>query len=280
MESILIKPIIQKALSEDLGLGDITTLTTVSTDALGYAALYARENLILAGVDVFKTVFYEIDDHLIISDNYKDGDTISQDSLVLTIEGKLISILQAERTALNFLQRMSGIASRTKEYVTMVKRWNTKILDTRKTAPGLRIFDKYSVRVGGGYNHRIGLFDGVLIKDNHIIAAGGIFNAIKNAKNSIPHTLKVEIEVETVDQLIEALEAGADIIMLDNMDVKTMKKAVKFVANRIPLEASGGINLDNVAEIAATGVDFISVGDLTHSVKAANFSLKIKSNKI
>ena len=279
MENIIIKPIIRNALNEDLSLGDITTLATVSYDTLGCAVLYTRENLILAGIDVFKAVFYEIDSNLVISGDYKDGDIIPQDSLVLTIEGKLRSILQAERTALNFLQRMSGIASRTKEYVSKVKPWNTKILDTRKTAPGLRVFDKYSVRVGGGYNHRIGLFDGVLIKDNHIIAVGGISKAIKKAKSYIPYTLKIEIEVETISQLIEALDAGADIIMLDNMNVETIEKAVKIVANRVLLEASGGINLDNVAEIAATGVDFISVGDLTHSVKAANFSLKIRSSK-
>ena len=279
MEDIIIKSIIQNVLKEDLGLGDITTLATVSDDASGHAALYARENLVLAGLNVFKTVFYEIDSSLVFSDNYKDGDTISQDSLVLTIEGKLSSILQAERTALNFLQRMSGIASRTKEYITKIKHWNTKILDTRKTAPGLRIFDKYSVRVGGGYNHRIGLFDGVLIKDNHIVAAGGISEAIKKARSYIPHTLKIEVEVETINQLTEALDAGADVIMLDNMNIETMEKAVKIVANRIPLEASGGINLDNVAEIAATGVDFISIGDITHSARSSNFSLKIVSDK-
>ena len=279
MENIIIKPIIRNALNEDLGLGDITTFATVSYGTSGCAALYARENLVLAGVDVFKAVFHEIDSSLIILGDYKDGDMIFKDSLVLTIEGKLQSILQAERTALNFLQRMSGIASRTKEYVTKVKPWNTKILDTRKTAPGIRVFDKYSVRVGGGYNHRTGLFDGVLIKDNHIIAAGGISKAVKKAKSYIPHTLKIEVEVETIDQLAEALDAGADIIMLDNMSVETMKNAVKIVANRVPLEASGGINLDNIAEIAATGVDFISVGDITHSVKAANFSLKIITTK-
>jgi nicotinate-nucleotide pyrophosphorylase (carboxylating) len=266
---------VRLALEEDLGPGDATTRAIVDPHTPGEAILIAREKLILAGMAVFKQTFLEVDPTLAFSERYKDGNVVPEGSTVCRIRGNLTAILTGERTALNFLQRMSGIATLTHRYVEKIKGSRAKILDTRKTAPGLRWCDKDAVRTGGGQNHRFGLFDGILIKDNHIAAAGSISKAVSLAREGSAHTLRVEVEVEELAGVKEACKAGADIILLDNMTPSEMKEAVSFINGSALVEASGGITLDTVYEIASTGVDFISVGALTHSPEAANFSLEI-----
>jgi nicotinate-nucleotide pyrophosphorylase (carboxylating) len=270
-----LKRIIQFALEEDLGEGDVTTDATIGPETIGKATLLAREELVLAGLPVFKQVFMEIGQGVQFEDFYKDGDLVPAGARICLLKGPLTIILKGERSALNFLQRMSGIATLTRRYVDKVGSSKAKVLDTRKTVPGFRWLDKYSVRTGGGSNHRFCLSDGILIKDNHIAAAGSITTAIRLARKNAPHTLKVEVEVEDLAGVEEALKAGADIIMLDNMDLKQMRKAVKMVNGKALIEASGGINLDTIKDVAKTGIDFISVGALTHSPKAADFSLEI-----
>ncbi|SPD72724.1 putative nicotinate-nucleotide pyrophosphorylase (carboxylating) [uncultured Desulfobacterium sp.] len=271
----LLKRIIQFALEEDLGEGDVTTDAIIGPEATGQATLLAREELVLAGLQVFKQVFMEIGPGVEFKDFYKDGDLVPAAGKVCMLTGPLTVILKGERSALNFLQRMSGIATLTRRHVEKAGSTKLRVLDTRKTVPGLRWLDKYAVRTGGGSNHRFCLSDGILIKDNHIAAAGSITTAIRLARKNAPHTLKVEVEVEDLAGVEEALKAGADIIMLDNMDPKQMKKAVKMVGGKALIEASGGINLETIKEVAKTGIDFISVGALTHSPKAADFSLEI-----
>jgi nicotinate-nucleotide pyrophosphorylase (carboxylating) len=267
--------IIQKALEEDIGPGDLTTDAIIDPHARGKAVLLAREQMILAGLPVFSMVFALLDPELEFEYRYQDGATIQKDEAICYISGRLASILKAERTALNFLQRMSGIATLTNDYVSNAGPGKARILDTRKTAPGLRALDKYSVKMGGGFNHRIGLFDGVLIKDNHIAAAGSISKAVSLARSNSPHTVKVEVEVETLPGVQEALDSGADIILLDNMPMDKLKQAVRIINRKALVEVSGGVTLGTIAEIAEIGVDFISVGALTHSVKAVDLSLEI-----
>ena len=270
---------VRRALEEDLGPGDATTHAIVAPDAMGEAILIGRDDLTLSGMAIFKRTFFEVDPTLSFVERYKERDFVPKGSTVCRINGSLASILMGERTALNFIQRMSGIATLTRRYVDKVKGTGAKILDTRKTAPGLRWCDKYAVRTGGGYNHRFGLFDGILIKDNHIAAAGSISKAVLLARNGAAHTLRVEVEVENLAGVSEACRAGADIIMLDNMTHSEMKEAVSLINGAALVEASGGITLNTVKEIASTGVDFISVGALTHSPPAADFSLEINSRK-
>ncbi|HOP47818.1 MAG TPA: carboxylating nicotinate-nucleotide diphosphorylase [Desulfobacteraceae bacterium] len=266
------------ALEEDLGTcGDLTTEAIVDPKAEGEAVLIAREELILAGLPVFKMVFREISTQIEFEDYFKEGDFVPHDKKICLLKGHLSPILKAERTALNLLQRMSGIATLTRQYVKRVEPYKARIIDTRKTAPGLRWMDKYAVRVGGGFNHRFGLFDGILIKDNHIAAAGSIKNAIESAKRNAPHTLKIEVEVEDFAGVKDAVQAGADIIMLDNMNPGQMKEAVSFIDGRAIIEASGGISLETVSGVAECGVDLISIGALTHSAKASDLSLEICS---
>jgi nicotinate-nucleotide pyrophosphorylase (carboxylating) len=267
--------IIQKALEEDIGPGDITTDSIIDPHAMGKAELIAKEQLILAGLPVFSMVFTLVDPGLEFEYLYKDGAVVSSGEVICRISGRLASILKAERTALNFTQRMSGIATLTADYVRNAGPGKTRILDTRKTVPGLRSLDKYAVRMGGGHNHRIGLFDGILIKDNHIAAAGSVSKAINLARINSPHTLKVEIEAETLPQVQEALDSGADIILLDNMPIEKIKQSVSLINSRALIEVSGNVTLGNIAEIAEFGVDFISIGALTHSVKAVDLSLEI-----
>jgi len=274
-ENPLLERIVRLGLEEDLGSGDITTEAIVDPRARGKAFLIAREELVLAGLPVFKRVFLELSRQMEFEEYFSEGDLVPEDQSVCLITGPLSSILKGERTALNFLQRMSGIATLTRQYVEKVKAFGAKVLDTRKTCPGLRWLDKYAVRVGGGHNHRFGLFDGILIKDNHIATAGSITGAVELAKRNAPHTVRVEIEVEDLAGLEEALLAGADAVLLDNMTPEEMAKAVQFVNGRIIVEASGGINLDTIEKVARSGVDLISVGALTHSPKAADFSLEI-----
>jgi nicotinate-nucleotide pyrophosphorylase (carboxylating) len=267
--------LIRRALDEDIGAGDITTGAALRGDEIGIARAFAKADLIVAGSDVFKEVFLAFDPALAVTIRRADGEKALKGELLAEISGSLASILTAERVALNFFQRMCGIATLTRRYVDRVAGTPVKILDTRKTAPGLRILDKHAVRVGGGYNHRFALYDGVLIKDNHIAAAGGIGEAVRRVREGIPHTLKIEVEVKDLTELEEALAAGADAVLLDNMPCTEMARAVKRVGGTIPLEASGNMTLDRIREVAETGVDLISVGALTHSVAAADISLMV-----
>jgi nicotinate-nucleotide pyrophosphorylase (carboxylating) len=270
-----IRDIIEAALAEDIGTGDITTQATVSPKKKGRAQAVAKDDFVIAGIDVFAETFQLLDKSIKVNKLIDDGYRAKRGDIIAEVLGSLSNILQAERVALNLFQRMSGIATLTSKYVKAVRGSKAKILDTRKTMPGLRVLDKMAVRIGGGCNHRTGLYDGVLIKDNHIEAAGGITAAVKAQKKRLPHTLKIEVETKNIKEVKEALNCGVDIIMLDNMTVPAMKKAVDYVAGRAILEASGNVNLQSVSEIAATGVDLISIGELTHSVQAADISLKV-----
>lgn len=269
-----IDEIIIKALEEDMNYGDITTDTLISDDQKSNAILIAKDKGIIAGCEVFSRVFYLMDKEVVIDFHRKDGDLVEQKDIIAHISGPTKSILKCERTALNIIQKLSGIATMTYSFVNNTNNMPVRIVDTRKTTPGLRALEKYAVRVGGGYNHRFNLSDAVMIKDNHIKAVGSIKKAVEIAKAKIPHTMKVEIEVENLDGLKEALNAEADIIMLDNMTINMMKEAVSIAKGKAILEASGNVDLDRVKEIAETGVDIISVGALTHSVKAMDISMK------
>lgn len=271
----ILSRLVQTAMEEDVGSGDITTSATLHGEEQGRAEAIAKSALVVAGIDVFRAVFLHLDAELAFTAHKQDGDGATPGDVLAEISGRLSSILTAERVALNIFQRMCGIAGMAKLFTDEVKGTKAHILDTRKTVPGMRLLDKYAVRVGGGYNHRFGLYDGVLIKDNHIASVGGIEEAVARVRRQIPHTLRIEVEVRNTGELEEAITAGADIVMLDNMTVKEMKKAVKIAGGRVLLEASGNVSLANVRQIAETGVDFISVGLLTHSVSAADVSLKI-----
>lgn len=265
---------IKRAFAEDVGTGDITTQTTVPEGTRASGRFIAKESGILCGIDVAQAVFHYADPAIELSANFKDGDAVSKGDIIASVRGDAAAILTGERLALNLMQRMSGIATNTHAAVRQASGTKAKIADTRKTTPGLRVFEKYAVHVGGGSNHRFNLADGVLIKDNHIKAAGGIANAVNAAKAAAPHTLKIEVEVESLEQLEEALKAGADIVLLDNMDNAAMKAAVQQTAGRALLEASGNMGEKDLSDVAATGVDIISIGALTHSVKALDISLK------
>ena len=267
--------VIRIALDEDIGPGDITTGAALRGDETGIARATAKTEMVVAGIDVFGEVFLTLDPALVFTARQRDGETAGKGDLLAEISGSLASILTAERVALNLFQRMSGIATMTRRYSDAVRGTRAKILDTRKTAPGLRILDKYAVRVGGGHNHRFALYDGILIKDNHIAAAGGIVTAVKRIRERVPHTLKIEIEVKNMTELEEALAAGADAILLDNMGIEEMAQAVHRAGGKVSLEASGNMTLERVREVADTGVDLISVGALTHSVMAADISLNV-----
>lgn len=270
----MVNDIVKNALLEDIGTGDITTISTVPQDMQITGSFLAKQDGILCGLDVAAAVFLALDDNITILTSHKDGDFLQEGLVFAKVKGNARAILSGERVALNYLQRMSGIATYTKKLTDEIKEYKTKILDTRKTTPGLRIFEKYAVKVGGGFNHRFNLSDGVIIKDNHITASGSITIAVQNARKNIPHTLKIEVEVKNLDEVNEALKAGADIIMLDNMNAGQMKKAVEIIQGRILVEASGNMDKKSLPEIAQTGVDFISVGALTHSACALDISLK------
>jgi nicotinate-nucleotide pyrophosphorylase (carboxylating) len=276
MISQQIRKIIERALSEDIGTGDITTTAIVSRELAGEAQAIAKDDFIVAGVDIFRDVFLFLDDHIQFNLPVHDGEAVKRGDVIAEISGSLFYILQAERVALNIFQRMCGIATLTGKYVEAVRGSKAKILDTRKTMPGLRLLDKMAVSIGGGFNHRMGLYDGVLIKDNHIAAAGGITAAVQAQRRHLPHTLKIEVETKNLPEVQAALDCGVDIILLDNMSPAEMKKAVELISGRALTEASGNVTLEKVAAIAATGVDFISAGELTHSVRAADISLLIK----
>ncbi len=262
------------ALKEDITSEDITTNSVMPHYQLGEVELICKEDGVIAGLDVFKRVFELLDENTEVSFSCSDGDCVTKGQKLGVVRGDIRVLLSGERTALNYLQRMSGIATYTRAIADLLKGSKTKLLDTRKTTPGMRVFEKYAVRVGGGYNHRYNLSDGVLLKDNHIGAAGGVKEAIYMAKEYAPFVRKIEVEVENLDMLKEALEAGADIIMLDNMSVEDMREAVRLTAGKAETECSGNVTKENIAKLVDIGVDYISSGALTHSSPILDLSLK------
>jgi len=266
--------IILNALKEDITSEDISTNSVMRNYQLGEVELICKEDGVIAGLEVFKRVFELLDANTEVSFTVKDGDKVKNGQKLGVVRGDIRVLLSGERTALNYLQRMSGIATYTRTIADMLKGTNTKLLDTRKTTPGIRSFEKYAVKVGGGYNHRFNLSDGILLKDNHIGAAGGVKEAVAMAKEYAPFVRKIEIEVENLEMLKEALEAGADIIMLDNMSVEDMKKAVELCAGKAETECSGNVTKENVAKLTQIGVNYISSGALTHSSPILDLSLK------
>ena len=275
-----IESIVVSALEEDLGQGDVTTEALIPSGLEAKASILIKADGVLAGIEVAEMVFHQVDSSLRFEKLAQDGMRVLPGDTIAVVYGKASSILKAERVALNFLQHLSGIATVTAEYAEAVSGTRARILDTRKTTPGLRLLEKYAVRMGGGQNHRYNLGDGVLIKDNHLamLRGGGVGlgEAVKKARENAPLDLRIEVEVETVEQVREALDAGADIILLDNMTTTDMHHVVKLVKGRTLTEASGGITLDNVRAVAETGVDFISIGALTHSAKALDISLGLE----
>lgn len=276
LNPIAVDDLVRRALLEDIGPGDITTEATIPPDKTCTAVIIAKEAGILCGQEVAEAAFRAMDPRLTYEVLVPEGSEITPGQGVARISGSARSVLMAERVALNFLQRMSGIATTTRKLAEAIKYYHARLVETRKTTPGLRMVEKYAVRVGGGLNHRYGLHDAILIKDNHIAVAGGVRQAVVAARKVSSHTSRVEVECETLEQVQEALEAGADIILLDNMDVETMKKAVEMVAGKAILEASGGITAATLADVAKTGVDIISMGALTHSVKSLDLSLEVQ----
>lgn len=273
MNYLIIDKLITDALNEDIPNEDITTNSVVSEDSLAEVEVIAKEDGIIAGLCIFERVFSILGD-VEISFNVKDGDKVKRGKIIGLLKGNTRNILMGERTALNFLQRMSGIATLTSKFAEKLEGTKVKLLDTRKTTPNMRIIEKYAVKVGGGSNHRFNLSDGILLKDNHISAAGGIKNAVEAVRKSTSFVRKIEVEVENLDMVEEALEAKTDIIMLDNMELNMIKKAVEIIDKRAIIECSGNVDLSTISEIAKTGVDFISVGALTHSYKILDLSMK------
>lgn len=264
------------ALKEDIGTGDITTICCVPQEETSYAVFRMKQDGVVCGLEVGKRVFELLDPTITFEILVPEGASVKTGDVVATVRGSSRSILSGERVALNLMQHLSGIATRTHALAEKVSGTRAVIVDTRKTTPGLRVLEKYAVRMGGGTNHRFNLADGVLIKDNHIVAAGGIANAVSNARKIVPHTLKIEVETTNFQEVQQALDAGADIIMLDNMSCEDMKKAVEMIAGRAKVEASGNMGTRDVREVAKTGVDLISVGALTHSVEALDISLQFQ----
>lgn len=274
LDAAYIEGVVRAALDEDNGSGDITTLLTISKESQSQAVMVAKAEGVIAGIAVAKRALHT--GWIRVTMSLSDGATISTGDSILEVKGRTQEILSRERVALNFIQHMSGIATLTAKYVSLVAHTKAKIIDTRKTTPGLRRLEKYAVCVGGGHNHRFNLSDGILIKDNHIAAAGGVTAAVSAAKAGAPHLLKIECEVTNLDELNEAIAAGADAVLLDNMPLDMLRQAVQIVAGRVITEASGGVNEQTVAAIAETGVDLISVGALTHSAPALDISLQFK----
>lgn len=278
MNSITMKmqadKLIRMALQEDITSEDVSTNAVMRSAVKGTVDLIAKEDGIIAGLDVYARVFQILDEKTEISFNFKDGDAVKKGDLLGTVTGDIRVLLSGERVALNYLQRMSGIATYTKQVSKLLEGSKVTLLDTRKTTPNCRVFEKYAVRIGGGCNHRYNLSDGVLLKDNHIGAAGSVAKAVAMAKEYAPFIRKIEIEVETMEQVKEAVEAGADIIMLDNMTPEMMKEAVELIAGRAQTECSGNITKENIAKILETGVDFVSSGALTHSAPILDISMK------
>ncbi len=271
-----LKDLIEKALAEDIGTGDVTSEATIRKEARSVAVLLAKQDLILAGLEAARAVFRRLDADIQFMTSARDGDRINAGTEFARLTGNTRALLAGERVALNLLQHLSGIATLTARYVERVRGLKAAVLDTRKTLPGLRELEKYAVRMGGGRNHRMGLYDMVLIKDNHIRAAGGITRAVEAVRKNVHPPLKVEVETKTLDEVREALAARTDIIMLDNMSIGMMNEAVKLISGKVLIEASGNVTLETIRGIAETGVDFISSGSLTHSAPAADISMKIQ----
>lgn len=273
---------IKSWLREDVGAGDVTSSVTIPAGHQSKAVIHAKDNGIIAGITVAELVFQVVDPTLVFKPMVQDGDSVTKGTILAEVEGSTHRLLTGERLALNLLQRMSGIATRTRSYVDALEGLATKLVDTRKTTPGHRLLEKYAVRVGGGANHRFGLYDAVMIKDNHIKGAGGITAAVERAREAIPHTMTIEVETENLDQVREALQAGADIIMLDNMHPERMREAVALIHEQSPhvkVEASGNVSLKTIRGIAESGVDVISVGRLTYSFESLDISLDLNEKK-
>jgi nicotinate-nucleotide pyrophosphorylase (carboxylating) len=268
--------LIDLALKEDVGDGDITTDNIIPAETRRKAKMVAKADGIVAGLQVAEMVFKSLDPEMVWNVKTPEGSKVKKGDVMVEFEGTYRALLTGERTALNFLQRMSGIATMSGKYAEAVKDFKTVILDTRKTLPGFRMLDKYAVKTGGASNHRIGLYDMAMIKDNHIEVAGGITNAVNAVRSKIKAGIKIEVETTTLEQVQEALDAGTDIIMLDNMDNETMRKSVDLIAGRAKVEASGNMTLERLREVAATGVDYISIGALTHSVSALDISQRLE----
>ncbi|WP_308664572.1 carboxylating nicotinate-nucleotide diphosphorylase [uncultured Acidaminococcus sp.] len=275
MYSRMLDKQLEEWLAEDVGSGDLTSEALLPEGAVTTGIIHAKDTGILCGVDVARQVFRVLDPSLTFEALAKDGDKLEPGTLIAKVTGSARSVLTGERLALNLLQHLSGIATRTRKLADLAKPYGTRVVDTRKTTPGLRLLEKYAVRTGGGHNHRLGLYDAILIKDNHIAVAGGVKEALVRAKAYASHMTKIEIEVESLAQAEEALEGGADVIMLDNMAPDAMKECVRMISHRAVVEASGGIDEHNLEAAAAAGVDVISIGALTHSVKALDISLDV-----
>lgn len=276
LDKKILSEIVKEALKEDIGKGDITSKFTVSPDIKGLGIIVAKEKGVLAGIEVSREVFNTVDASTKFTTHKTDGEKFIPGNIIADIQGKALSLLSAERVALNFLQRMSGIATLTSKYVERIKDTKAKILDTRKTTPNLRMLEKYAVRIGGGYNHRMGLYDQILIKDNHINLGKGIKNVLNKVKDVDSGKLFVEIEVKNLRQLKQVLRFNVDRIMLDNMPIEDIRNAVRIVDDRCEIEVSGNVNLRKIREIAETGVDYISVGSLTHSYKSIDLSMRTR----
>jgi nicotinate-nucleotide pyrophosphorylase (carboxylating) len=274
MEYAAIDEIIEAALKEDMPHGDITSESIIPARSKSEAIILTREEGVLAGIDVARRVFYKIDQSISFKKNLNDGQIFRKKDTIATLRGPSISLLKGERTALNFLQRMSGIATTTRRFVRVLEGTQTKILDTRKTTPGLRLLEKYAVKIGGGVNHRFDLSEMVLIKDNHLKLIGSISQAVMRAKEKVKSGVRIEVEATNLEEVKEAVRSGADVVMLDNMSVKKMKEVVKWIKGKIPLEVSGKVSLRRIVEIASLGVDYISVGSLTHSYKSVDMSIE------
>ena len=273
MNTFILDPILRRALEEDIGTGDVTSLATIEPGTQASAELVAKEDFVLAGIGVAQRVFQLLSAETAFENLIADGQAVKRGDVIAWIKGDAAVLLQGERVALNLLQRMSGVATLTAAFVREVEGTEAVVVDTRKTTPGLRVLEKYAVRMGGGGNHRMALYDAVLIKENHIAAAGGITAAVGRARQRVPHTQKIEVEVRNQEEVAEALEAGADILLLDNMTIAELTAAVEQVGSQAMTEASGGVNLETVREIAETGVRLISVGALTHSYRSVDISM-------
>ena len=276
-QSPLVKGIVKRALEEDIWTGDITTLSIVPAEERATGHIWSKADGVVAGLPIAELVFKNLDPELEFTYLVEEGQVVTAGTVLAKISGPAQSLLQGERVALNFLQRLSGIATRTSRLTEVIKFYNCEVVDTRKTTPGLRVLEKYAVRMGGGRNHRFGLYDAVLIKDNHIVVAGGVREAVTAVRRNLGHTVKIEVEVKSMDQLTEALEARVDIIMLDNMSPDEMREAVKVIDGRALTEASGRITEESIVEVAKAGVDYISIGVLTHSVQSLDISLDIST---
>jgi len=271
-----VQELIEVALKEDIGSGDITTESLVDPDQCGSGRIIAKEDLVLAGIEIAKQVFTTLDPDITFHHDTKDGQKLKKGDVILGVEGKLSCLLTGERTALNFLQHLSGIASCVRTYMDELKYPQVHLVDTRKTLPGFRVLEKYAVRVGGGQNHRMGLYDGVLIKDNHLAVCSSMQAAVEKIRNRISHLIKIEVEVSNLSEVKAALAAKVDVIMLDNMDVDQIKEAVSFIDGKAIVEVSGNITENNLNLMASTGVDIISIGALTHSARSVDISMDIE----